>query len=64
MEKNIIIDEIVKVLQENSSHMEIEKHNTKSTLTFVGSVDYYEVAGKIADAIQKLDNDKSHKWSH
>lgn len=64
MEKNIIIDEIAKVLQENSMTMDVEMFNTKSTIKFVGSVKYYEVAGKIADAIEKLNASKTQQGIH
>lgn len=44
-----MIEKIVELLRDNSNTLDIVAHNTPSTITFVESVNYEDVAKKIAE---------------
>lgn len=51
-----MIDKIIELLKNNSSTLDIIAHNTASTITFVGSVNYEDVAKKIVALFNNTQN--------
>lgn len=46
-------EEIIKLLRYNSDKLDIEAHGIKSTLTFIGSVNYSDIAKKIVKLFEE-----------
>jgi hypothetical protein len=51
-----MIDKILELLKSNSNTLDIVANNTPSTITFVGSVNYEDVAKKIAELFNNTPN--------
>ncbi len=51
-----MIDKIVELLRNNSNILDIVAYNTPSTITFVGSVNYEDIAKKIAELFDSTSN--------
>lgn len=44
-----MVDKIVELLKNNSNTLDVTDHNTPSKITFIGSVNYEDIAKKIAE---------------
>ncbi|MBP6908388.1 MAG: hypothetical protein KBB75_01020 [Candidatus Pacebacteria bacterium] len=44
-----MVDKIVELLKNNSNTLDVTTHNTPSKITFIGSVNYEDIAKKIAE---------------
>ena len=49
---NIMKEKIIEILKSNSDSLVIEQEGSKSTLTFIGSINYHTVADKLLELIK------------